>query len=315
MVDDNKRRREGRVTVVIPSRNEGGWVKGTVQDVLQAGRPLLHEVVVVDDGSDDGSCDGLPELGGQVAVRVYKTEGIGQGLAKNLGASKASGDVVVFLDAHSRPQTGWLEEICDVLDMGHAGAAPVIVPFGQDGKLKEGHEVMGRWYLSGRSPFEVGAWPGGKGEAIPLGHGACQAFHLDAFQTIGGFCPELSPWGEDTEICLRMWSREGTIGAAPGARIATLEKEWDSRPDKDEIIMPLWINLVKAQFLHWNARRLTAMWAAIAEAWRDHPDLYDMVWEACHDANVLELRRQYRSEAALSDDDVFALFPELDPGE
>ena len=123
------------VTVVIPSKDEGGWVKSTVEGVLQVSGPLLQAVVVVDDGSKDGSCERLEELGRQVPVRVISTAGVGVSHAKNLGAAEASGDVVVFLDAHSRVEQGWLEEICQVLDMGHAGAAPLVSLFDKDERV------------------------------------------------------------------------------------------------------------------------------------------------------------------------------------
>ena len=311
MVDEVDRTGDGRVTVVIPSKDEGGWVKSTVESVLQVSGPLLQVVVVVDNGSD-GSCEGLEELGHQVPVHVKKTTSGGASHARNVGAAAASGDVVVFLDAHSRPERGWLEQICGVLDMGHQGAAPAIIPFDQDERIVENGLVVGRWYLAGRPPFEVGHWPANNGDSVPLGHGACQAFRRDAFQSIGGFCAEALPFGgEDTEICLRMWSRGGTIGAAPGARVGTLTKDWGTRPDGDAILASMWTNLVKAQVLHWSAPRLTAMWAAIAEEWRDHPELFTRVWEACHDPGVLGLRRRYRAEATLSDDDLFAIFSAL----
>ena len=147
---------------------------------------------------------------------------------------------------------------------------------------------------------------------MPLGHGACMAFRRESFQIIDGFCVQELPFGgEDTEICLRMWSRSGTIGAAPGARVGTLTKDWDARPDKDDILAPMWINLVKAQVLHLNARRLAAMWSTIAEDWQDHPEWFDLIWEACHQPGVMELRAQYRAEATLSDDELFTVFPAL----
>ena len=299
----------GRVSVVIPSKNEGSWVKKTVEEVLQVSGDLLLEVVVVDDGSTDGSCDNLEDLGPQY-VSVIKTPWVGLSAARNMGAAAASGDVLVYLDAHSLPELGWLEELCDVLDMGHAMAAPVLVPFDQDENLLP-QTLLGRWYIDGRPPWEVCDWPAQKGEIVPIGYGGCQAFRAEAFETIGGYCAEELPFGlEDMEMCVRMWTRGGTIGAAPGARVLTLMKDWDSRPDKDEIGLSMSINTVKHAVLHWSPGRLTAMWAAIAEEWKDNPDFYAAVWEACHEPNVMELRRRYRSEAALSDDDLFSMFSE-----
>ena len=305
--------KEGRVSVVIPSKDEGGWVKATVEAVLQISGPLLKEVIVVDDASTDGSCDRLEELRGQAPVYVKKTS-MGPSLpqAKNLGASGASGDAVVFIDAHSRPGWGWLQEICDVLDMGHAGAALEVVFFDENGELETTWGTVGKWYIAGRSPFNVGHWPANKGEIVPVGQGGCQAFRLEDFHAIGGFCTELSPFGgEDNEICLRVWSRGGTIGAAPGARVSTLNKDWASRPDADTLGYHVWINLAKAHVLHWGPKRLTEMWAAIAEELSGDPDLYNVMWEACHEPRVMELRQQYRAAASRTDDEVFEIFPAL----
>ena len=302
----------GRVSVVIPSKNEGDWVQRTVQQVLQVGGPL-KEVLIVDDGSTDGSCDNLEDRDRFEPVRVIQTAGVGASAARNLGAADASGDILVFLDAHSLPEQGWLEEICEVLDMGHAMAAGLLIPFDHDENPLP-YEMLGRWYIPGRLPWEVCHWPAPKGDAIPIGYGACQAFQAKAFQMIGGYCEEL-PFGlEDMEVCVRMWGRGGTIGAAPGARVRTLMKDWGRRPDKDEIGLSMWINQVKHVVLHWSPVRLTAMWSAIAEEWKAYPGLYDAVWEACQEPSVIELRRRYRSEATLSDDDLFGMFAEL-PGQ
>ena len=299
MVDEST---AGRVSVVIPSKDEGAWVKSTVEAVLQVSGPLLLEVIVVDDGSSDGSCDRLEELTREVPVRVTRTAGAGVSGAKNLGAAEASGLVLVFLDAHSWPEWGWLQEICDVLDMGHAGAAPLVALFDKDEKVFH-PGMVGRWFVAGRPVYEVGDWMPPKGEVIPLGLGGCQAFWRDTFQSIGGFCAEeLSPiGGEDTEICLRMWSRGGTIGAAPAAKVNTLFREWDERPNKDALVDVTWANLVKAQVLHWGAGRLTTMWARLHEEWLDHPDQFAKVWEACHRPSVMELRDRYRAGAVLTE--------------
>ena len=311
MVDQANRLLLGRVTVVIPSKQEGGWIRTTVQNVLQAHDELLAEIVVVDDGSTDGSCAGLEELGNEIPVRVKRTEGVGAARARNLGAADAIGEFLVFVDAHSRPEPGWLREICDVLQMGHAGAVPWVNWFEPENENVATVKVMGRWFLAGSPGYQMGAWPAEKGDAVPMGVGGCQAFQRVAFDAIEGYCEDLPFGGEDSEICLRMWSRGGTLGAAPGATIWTLQKAWEERPDKDEIEKTVRVGVVKAVVLHWSAHRLAAMWALLAKEWSEWPTIFSMVWEGCHEPGAMELRQRYRSEAVRSDDEIFALFPEL----
>jgi glycosyltransferase involved in cell wall biosynthesis len=85
------------VSVVIISRNEGKRLEATVRNVLRTLPADGHELVAVDDGSTDDSFRFLRRLR---EVRVVRSEGVGVAKARNFGASHASGDVIVFCDAH-----------------------------------------------------------------------------------------------------------------------------------------------------------------------------------------------------------------------
>ena len=91
------------LSVVIPAYNAERTV-GTVLEALQAQEPHPDEVIVVDDGSADGTAGVAEGLGAQ----VIRAEGGGYaGGARNRGWDVATGDVVVFLDADSVPGPGW----------------------------------------------------------------------------------------------------------------------------------------------------------------------------------------------------------------
>ena len=72
-------------------------MRHTCESFLAAG---VDEIIVVDDGSTDGSCEpgGLPA--GVVVVRNETPLGVGR--ARNQGAAAATGDVFIFADAHER---------------------------------------------------------------------------------------------------------------------------------------------------------------------------------------------------------------------
>ncbi|MGH3014502.1 MAG: glycosyltransferase family 2 protein [Gaiellaceae bacterium] len=91
------------LSVVIPAYNAERTV-GTVLEALQAQEPHPDEIIVVDDGSADGTAGVAERLGAQ----VIRAEGGGYaGGARNRGWDVATGDVVVFLDADSVPGPGW----------------------------------------------------------------------------------------------------------------------------------------------------------------------------------------------------------------
>jgi len=87
-----------RVSVVIPVYNERETVKRLLQRVREV--PLQLEVIVVDDGSTDGTRDVLPDLEGSLIDKlVMHDRNQGKGAALRTGFQHASGDVVVVQDA------------------------------------------------------------------------------------------------------------------------------------------------------------------------------------------------------------------------
>jgi Glycosyl transferase family 2 len=86
------------VSIVITSHNYRAFIGAAVESALAQTVPA-SEVVVVDDGSTDGSAELVAAIPGIVAVR--KPQG-GQASAFNAGFARTTGDVVLFLDADDR---------------------------------------------------------------------------------------------------------------------------------------------------------------------------------------------------------------------
>ncbi len=115
------------VSVVIPLYNRARLIPYTLESLCQENHPdVCLEVVVVDDGSQDG--------GAEVASRVYPTARVihgphrGAAAARNAGLRVARGEAVLFLDSDDLVETGFFGPRLKMLS-DHPDAAGVYGPF------------------------------------------------------------------------------------------------------------------------------------------------------------------------------------------
>jgi glycosyltransferase involved in cell wall biosynthesis len=87
-----------KLSVVIPAYNEAATIEPLLERVLAA--PYDKEILVVDDGSTDGTRELLAARDGRDGVRVFLHErNQGKGAALATGFAAASGDVILIQDA------------------------------------------------------------------------------------------------------------------------------------------------------------------------------------------------------------------------
>lgn len=102
-----------RFSVVIPTYNRGEALLPT----LTAVRSQEHdsfEIIVVDDGSTDGTADRVRSIGDNRVAVVSRANG-GISAARNTGAGIARGSFLVPLDDDDIPDPGWLQGFDDAL--------------------------------------------------------------------------------------------------------------------------------------------------------------------------------------------------------
>ena len=87
-----------KLSVIIPVYNEVESIQ-VILERVQA-QKLAHEIIVVDDGSKDGTRDVLKELDGKGGIRIVLHEkNKGKGAAVRTGMAAALGDVLLIQDA------------------------------------------------------------------------------------------------------------------------------------------------------------------------------------------------------------------------
>jgi GT2 family glycosyltransferase len=213
-VSDSKKT---RVSIIIPCRNEGLKIKQTADFLLrtEAGSRDEIEIIVVDDGSEDRCCGFLEwKVPPYRKIKLLTTQGVGAARARNLGAERARGDILVFCDGHISVQKGWLDTLLDAFNHQEVDAvSPGVGSYdparttGYGQTWDEKLEI--RWL---RKPSDI--------EPVPLAPGACLAIKRDVFKHVGGFDRGFNSWGyEDVELSLKLWLFGYKVFVDPHVRI------------------------------------------------------------------------------------------------
>ncbi len=121
------------VSVIVPAFNAESTIADTLSSVLDQSHPV-EEVLVVDDGSTDGTREAV--AGFDPRVRCISTPNRGVARARNRGLEEASGRWVAFVDADDRWLPGKVEAQLAALGQAGAPAAATTraVPVGFDGR-------------------------------------------------------------------------------------------------------------------------------------------------------------------------------------
>ena len=184
-------------------------------DALQTGEVVPHEVLVIDDGSEDDTV-GIVQ---QRRCRVLRTSQAhsGPAQARNLGAVQAQGDVLLFLDADVTPHP-------DVV-------ARVQAAFAADPNLDalfgsyDDHPSAPNFLSQYKNLFHHYVHQHGAETASTFWTG-CGAIRREVFMRLGGFTADYGrPCIEDIELGYRLSSQGGSIRLDKALQV-THRKRW-----------------------------------------------------------------------------------------
>jgi len=207
------------VTIVIPNYNGLDLLKAHVPSVLEALASYESggELIVVDDGSTDGSASWLESCApGLRCIRHEANKGFSA--ACTTGIRQARFPVVVLLNSDAEPLPGFLEPLAVSLE-GHDVFAAGCLSLQDDGRtvgenLKVPHFVFDK--------LRFRKFRGLDGESLqqrvpaPLpsffASGGFMALKAALFLELGGFDPLFEPfYYEDVDLCYRAWKRGYTV--------------------------------------------------------------------------------------------------------
>jgi GT2 family glycosyltransferase len=183
---------EQPITFVIPVRNDAGGIRRCIESIRQQHASGIR-IVVVDNGSKDGSGDVARSLG----AHVLELPGLRVGELRNRGAALAESGVLAFVDADHELSADWAMAAREALIQSGVAAAgfPCVPP------------VDANWVQRAYNGFRTHHT--GVQEARWLGAGNL-AVRAEAFRQVSGFDASLEAC-EDVDFCQRLRSAGYTL--------------------------------------------------------------------------------------------------------
>jgi len=221
------------VSVCVVSWNGRRHLERLLPALPAAAGDLAIEVIVVDNGSVDGTAELLESHPEVVAITNRENRGITR--ARNQALLARVGRIVLMLDADTVPCAGSIAALVAYLDerpeVGLVGAQllnpdgsiqescrtvpPATLPFLRRpplDRLFEGSDLVGRHLM--RDFDHATARP------VDWVMGACQCYRSDLLPALGVYDERIfSHGGEDTDWCLRVWEAGLEVHYVPAARV------------------------------------------------------------------------------------------------
>ncbi|MFD4139469.1 MULTISPECIES: glycosyltransferase [unclassified Streptomyces] len=224
------------VTVLVPAYNERECIANTVNSLMASEHPI--EVIVIDDGSSDGTADIVEEMW-LPNVRVVRQPNGGKPAALNNGIRHARHDIVVMMDGDT------VFEPATVGELVQPFADPRVGAVAGNAKVGNRDSLIGAWqhieYVMGfnldRRMYDVL-------NCMPTIPGAVGAFRRQALERVGGMSEDTL--AEDTDITMAIHRDGWRVVYAERARA------WTEAP---ESVQQLW-----SQRYRWSYGTMQAIW-------------------------------------------------------
>ncbi|MCW8119335.1 MULTISPECIES: bifunctional polysaccharide deacetylase/glycosyltransferase family 2 protein [Streptomyces violaceoruber group] len=184
----------GPVSVIVPAYNEKECIEATLRSLARSTHPV--EIIVVDDGSTDGTAD-IAESLGLPGVRVVRQANAGKPAALNNGVRHARYDIVVMMDGDTvfEPDT--------VRHLVQPFADPSVGAVAGNAKVGNRRTLIGAWqhieYVMG---FNLDRRMYDLLRCMPTIPGAIGAFRREAVLQAGGMSDDTL--AEDTDITIAL---------------------------------------------------------------------------------------------------------------
>lgn len=203
-----------KVSIIVPAFNEEGRIRKTADSLLNLNYPKnLLEIILVDDGSTDGTWNDMKAYASKTA-KIFQKKNGGKASAMNYGLARASGEIIVSLDADSFVDKNALIRMVGYFNDPKVMAVTPSMKIWKPKTMLQ--KIQCFEYMFGIFLRKAAAFLG----CIHVTPGPFSAYRKSFFDKYGGYNEKTIT--EDIEVALRIQSHNFLIENCPKAYSYTL---------------------------------------------------------------------------------------------
>ncbi|MFH1196288.1 MAG: glycoside hydrolase family 99-like domain-containing protein [bacterium] len=248
-----------QVSIVIPVFNQLDYTRKCIDCIFKNTKPGF-ELIIVDNGSTDGTFEYLSSLGDKIRL-IRNEKNLGFAKANNLGVNAAVNPYILFLNNDTEVQPGWLEPLLEIAgsdnNIGAVGSK-LLFP---DGRLQHAGVVI----IEQRNKISLlprHVFMGENPSIVPINHpmyfqavtAACMLVNKNDFHAVGGFDEAYWNGSEDVDFCFKLQRAGKNIVYQPTSIVIHHESKSGkerivAQPQNNKRLQETWSDFIKPDLI------------------------------------------------------------------
>jgi GT2 family glycosyltransferase len=227
-----------RLSIVVLCWNDQAVIHDAIRSIYDTTRAVDFEIIVSDNGSDEGCVEGIRKAFPYPNLRVVENKAnLGFTRGNNAGIAMAQGEYVLILNPDTIMHEAALDKLVQFADRHPEGGAfgcRVLYP---DGRYQPSAMVamtVGRWWIRAFGLHHLGrlssiflsgqyyGWRGDTEREVDFQSGCCVMVRGSLLKALGGFDPQFFYHNEEVDLCKRVWKAGYKVLFTPQAEITHL---------------------------------------------------------------------------------------------
>lgn len=221
------------LSIIILNYKSKGLLKQCIRGILDARLPMAHEVIAIDNHSNDGSVEMVRQEFPDVTM-ISSPTNVGYSAGNNLGLKRATGKYLLIVNPDVAVFAQAVQQLIDYLKE-HPRVGLVVPQLANpDGSIQDScYRFPNAWIpILRRSPlgklptakkvlarYMMNDWDHQQPQAVGWALGACFMLRREAFDEVGFFDDRFFLYFEDVDYCRRLWQAGWEVHCLPAAEM------------------------------------------------------------------------------------------------